>query len=130
GARAGTWHKQLSTHGAMGDDIAALGDDLVAQQVTCVVLEATGDYWKHYYYGLEDRLNLMLVNARHANNLPGRKPDISDAQWLTELAAHGLVRASFIPPAPIRRVRDLTRGRTLLTAEKSRELQRLEKLIE
>ncbi len=76
------------------------------------------------------RLNLMLVNARHAKNLPGRKTDISDAQWLTELAAHGLVRGSFVPPWPIRRLRDLTRQRTLLTAQHTREVQRLEKLLE
>lgn len=129
-ARAGTYRKKLSVHGAMRRDIAALGDHLVAEQVTLVVMEATGDYWKPFYYGLENRLNLMLVNARHAKNLPGRKTDISDAQWLTELAAHGLVRGSFIPPWPIRRLRDFTRQRTLLTKEKSREIQRLEKLIE
>lgn len=130
GARAGTYHKKLSTHGAMRGGIAALRDHLMAEQVTLVVMEATGDYWKPFYYALEDDLNLMLVNARHAKNLPGRKTDVSDAQWLTELAAHGLVRGSFIPPWPIRRLRDLTRQRTLLTSQKSRETQRLEKLIE
>ncbi|MBK8459384.1 MAG: transposase [Micropruina sp.] len=130
GARAGTYRKQLSVHGAMRRDITALGDHLVAEHVTLVVMEATGDYWKPFYYGLEDRLDLMLVNARHAKNLPGRKTDISDAQWLTELAAHGLVRGSFIPPWPIRKLRDLTRQRTLLTAQRTREIQRLEKLIE
>ena len=73
---------------------------------------------------------MMLVNARHAKNLPGRKTDVSDAQWLAELGAHGLVRGSFVPPWPIRRLRDLTRQRTLLTAQRSREIQQLEKLIE
>lgn len=130
GARAGTYRKQLSVHGAMRRDVVALGDYLVAEQVTLVVMEATGDYWKPFYYGLEGRVDLMLVNARHAKNLPGRKTDISDAQWLTELAAHGLVRGSFIPPWPIRELRDLTRQRTLLTTQKTREIQRLEKLIE
>ena len=113
GARAGTYRKKLSTHGAMRRDISELGDYLVAEQVSMVVMEATGDYWKPFYYGLEGRVELMLVNARHAKNLPGRKTDISDAQWLTELAAHGLVRGSFIPPWPIRRLRDLTRQRTI-----------------
>lgn len=98
--------------------------------MTLVVLEATGDYWKPFYYGLEDVLNVMLVNARHAKNLPGRKTDISDAQWLAELGAHGLVRGSFVPPWPIRQLRDLTRQRTLLTGQRSREIQQLEKLIE
>ncbi|QIX53705.1 IS110 family transposase [Rhodococcus sp. DMU1] len=130
GARPGTYRKQLSVHGAMRRDIAALREHLLAAQVTLVVMEATGDYWKPFYYALEDDLNLMLVNARHAKNLPGRKTDVSDAQWLTELAAHGLVRGSFIPPWPIRRLRDLTRQRTLLTTQKTRETQRLEKLIE
>lgn len=130
GARAGTYRKQLTVHGAMRRDIAALRDHLVAENVTLVVMEATGDYWKPFYYGLEDSLNLMLVNARHAKNLPGRKTDVSDAQWLTELAAHGLVRGSFIPPWPIRRLRGLTRQRTLLTTQRSREIQQLEKLIE
>lgn len=79
---------------------------------------------------LEDALNVMLVNARHAKNLPGRKTDISDAQWLAELGAHGLVRGSFVPPWPIHQLRDLTRQRTLLTGQRSREIQQLEKLIE
>jgi transposase len=130
GPRAGSYRKKLSTHGAMRRDIAELGDYLVAEQVSMVVMEATGDYWKPFYYGLEGRVELMLVNARHAKNLPGRKTDVSDAQWLTELAAHGLVRGSFIPPWPIRRLRDLTRQRTLLTRQEPREIQRLEKLME
>jgi transposase len=130
GARAGTYNKQITTHGAMRHDITALGDHLVAQGVSLVVMEATGDYWKPFYYGLEERLPLMLVNARHAKNMPGRKTDVSDAQWLTELAAHGLVRGSYIPPEPIRRLRDLTRQRTLLTKQRTREIQQMEKLIE
>ena len=114
----------------MHGDIVALRDHLLVEQVTLVVMEATGDYWKPYYYGLEDHLNVMLVNARHAKNLPGRKTDVSDAQWLAELGAHGLVRGSFVPPWPIRQLRDLTRQRTLLTTQRSREIQQLEKLIE
>jgi transposase len=72
----------------------------------------------------------MLVNARDAKNLPGRKTDVSDAAWLAQLAAHGLVRASFVPPEPIRRLRDLTRTRTAITRERTREAQRLEKVLE
>jgi transposase len=72
----------------------------------------------------------MLVNARDARNVPGRKSDVSDAAWLADLGAHGLVRASFVPPPPIRELRDLTRARTVITRERSREAQRLEKLLE
>lgn len=72
----------------------------------------------------------MLVNARHVKNLPGRKTDVADATWLAQLGAHGLVRGSFVPPAPIRQLRDLTRARTAITRERGRETQRLEKLLE
>lgn len=130
GARVRTFSKRISVHGAMHHDILALRDHLLAEQVTLVVMEATGDYWKPFYYGLEEHLNLMLVNARHAKNLPGRKTDVSDAQWLAELGAHGLVRGSFVPPWPIRQLRDMTRHRTLLTRQHSREVMQIEKLIE
>ncbi len=79
---------------------------------------------------MESELNVMLVNARHARNLPGRKTDVSDAQWLAELGAHGLVRGSFVPPEPIRELRDLTHARATFTQERTREIQRLEKLLE
>jgi transposase len=72
----------------------------------------------------------MLVNARQVKNLPGRRSDVSDATWLAQLGAHGLVRGSFVPPAPIRELRDLTRARTMMTRERGREIQRLEKLLE
>lgn len=72
----------------------------------------------------------MLVNARHAKNMPGRKSDVSDAAWLSQLGAHGLVRGSFVPPVPVRQLRDLTRTRTTVIRERAREIQRLEKLLE
>ena len=72
----------------------------------------------------------MLVNARQVKNLPGRKSDVSDSAWLAQLGAHGLVRGSFVPPAPIRQLRDLTRTRTAIVRERGREIQRLEKLLE
>ena len=75
-------------------------------------------------------VEVMLVNARHVKNLPGRKTDVSDATWLAQLGAHGLVRGSFVPPEPIRQLRDLTRARTAITRERGREVQRLEKLLE
>jgi transposase len=111
--------------------ILGLREHLIAERVSLVVMEATGYYWKPFYYLLEDAgFEVMLVNARQVKNLPGRKSDVSDATWLAQLGAHGLVRGSIVPPAPIRELRDLTRARTLMTRERGREIQRLEKLLE
>ena len=120
----------VTTWGSMTNQILALREHLLAEKVTCVVMEATGAYWKPFYYLLDDGLDVMLVNARDARNVPGRKSDVSDAAWLADLGAHGLVRASFVPPPPIRELQDLTRARTVITRERSREAQRLEKLLE
>jgi transposase len=121
----------VTTWGSMTNQILALREHLIEQRVTCAVMEATSDYWKPFYYLLEDAgFEVMLVNARHVKNLPGRKTDVADATWLAQLGAHGLVRASFVPPEPIRQLRDLTRARTAITRERSRETQRLEKLLE
>ena len=121
----------VTTWGSMTSQVLALRDHLVEQRVTCAVMEATGDYWKPFYYLLDDAgFEVLLVNARHVKNLPGRKTDVSDATWLAQLGAHGLVRGSFVPPEPIRQLRDLTRARTAITRERGREAQRLEKLLE
>lgn len=120
----------VTTWGSMTSQILALRDHLIEQKVTCVVMESTGDYWKPFYYLLEDAVNVMLVNARDARNRPGRKTDVSDAAWLADLGAHGLLRASLVPPAPIRRLRDLTRTRTMLKRDRGREVQRIEKILE
>jgi transposase len=120
----------VTTWGAMTNQILGLREHLLAESVTCVVMEATGAYWKPFYYLLDEGLEVMLVNARDARNVPGRKTDVSDAAWLADLGAHGLVRSSFVPPPPIRELRDLTRARTVITRERSREAQRLEKLLE
>jgi transposase len=128
--RAGADSK-VTTWSSMTGQILALRDQLIEQQVTLVVMEATGDYWKPFYYLLEDApFELVLVNARQVKNVPGRKTDVSDATWLAQLGAHGLVRGSFVPPQPVRELRDLTRTRTALTRERTREWQRLEKLLE
>jgi len=130
GGRAGT-KTAVRTWSSMTREILALREHLITAEVTCVVMEATSDYWKPFYYVLEDGpWELMLVHARHARNMPGRKTDVSDAAWLAQLGAHGLVRGSLVPPAPIRALRDLTRTRTALTRERDREVQRLEKLLE
>ncbi|EQD38475.1 transposase IS116/IS110/IS902 family protein [mine drainage metagenome] len=121
----------VTTWGSVTNQILLLRDHLIEQRVTLVVMEATSDYWKPFYYLLEDAsFEVMLVNARHAKNLPGRKTDVSDAAWLADLGAHGLVHGSFVPPEPIRELRDLTRTRTTLVRERAREIQRLEKLLE
>ena len=120
----------VTTWGAMSSQILALRDHLLAEKVTCVVIESTSDYWKPFYYLLEDELNVMLVNAHAVKNIPGRKSDVCDAAWLADLGAHGLIRASLVPPPPIRQLRDLTRARTVITRERTREAQRLEKLLE
>ena len=132
---AGPGHRNttetVTTWGSTTRQVLALRDHLVAERVTCAVMEATGDYWKPFYYLLEDAgFDVQLVNARHVKNLPGRKTDVSDATWLAQLGAHGLVRGSFVPPEPIRQLRDLTRARTAITRERGREAQRLEKLLE
>jgi len=130
GRRAGTFTRKVSTWGATTRQVLALRDMLVEAQVTVVAMEATGVYWKPFYYLFEDVLNVILVNPRHVKNVPGRKTDVSDCQWLADLTAHGLVKACFVPPAPIRRLRDLTRARTAVTRDRARVVQRLEKLLE
>jgi len=122
---------QVSTWSSMPAEVAKLREYLIEQDVTCVVMEATGDYWKPFFYVLEDGpFEVMLVNAHDAKNVPGRKTDVSDAAWLAQLGAHGLLRASFVPDEPIRRLRDLTRTRTAITRARVRETQRLEKVLE
>jgi transposase len=129
--RKGARTQQVKTFASMTNALLALRDWLLAEQVTVVSMEATGDYWKPVYYLLEDAgFELMLVNARDAKGLPGRKSDVSDSIWLCQLTECGLLRASMVPPEPIRRLRDLTRYRTVTIRERSREAQRLEKVLE
>jgi transposase len=110
----------------MTNQILALREHLLTEKGTCGLMEATSDYWKPFFYLLEDVLPVMLVNAHDAKNMPGRKSDVSDSAWLAELGAHGLLRGSLVPP-PIRRLRDLTRARTALTCDRGRQVQRIEK---
>ena len=116
--------------GATTASILELRDFLEREHVTVVAMEATSDYWKPFFYLLEETLPVVLVNAKAARNIPGRKSDVSDAAWLAQLAAHNLIRASFVPPEPIRELRDLTRARALATRDRAREIQRLEKFLE
>ena len=110
--------------------LLALRDWLAAYQVTLVGMEATGVYWKPVYYVLEEAFTCQLVNARHSRQLPGRKTDVADAAWLCQLLEHGMVRASFVPPKPIRELRNLTRYRTAQIEERTREAQRLDKVLQ
>ncbi|MNW30476.1 Transposase [compost metagenome] len=130
GRRANSFTTTVTTWGATTNQVLALRDFVLEQQATTVVMEATSDYWKPFYYVFEEVLPVMLVNARQAKNIPGRKTDVSDAAWLAQLAAHGLLRACFVPPEPIRELRDLTRARTIATEDRTREEQRLEKFLE
>jgi transposase len=123
--------KTVTTWPATTVSLLLLRDYLIAQQVTAVAMEATGDFWKPVYYVLEDAgFELIMANARMVKNIPGRKSDVNDSTWLAELAAHGLIRSSFVPPPPIRELRDLTRARTTLTRERGRAVQRLESVLE
>jgi transposase len=114
----------------MTAELLALRDWLKGLGVTHVAMEATGVYWKPVYYLLEDDFALLLVNAQHVKNVPGRKTDVQDAQWLCQLLEHGLVRSSYVPPKPIRELRDLTRYRKSLVWERAREANRLHKVLE
>lgn len=109
-----------------------LRDWLVSEGVTQVVMEATGIYWRPVWHVLEatGSFDLMLVNPAHFKNLPGRKTDVKDSEWLTQLLECGLLRGSFIPPADIAKLRDLTRYRTRIIGERVRETQRVQKLLE
>jgi transposase len=110
--------------------LLGLRDWLAAHRVQQVVMEATGVYWKAPWAILEDEFECLLVNARHVKQVPGRKTDVSDAAWLCRLAEAGLLKASFVPPKPIRQLRNLTRYRKTQIQERSREVNRLHKALE
>jgi transposase len=107
-----------------------LRDWLASFEVELVGMEATGVYWKPIYYMLEDNFELWLLNARHLKHVPGRKTDLKDAEWICQLVEHGLVRPSFVPPKEIRELRNLTRYRKVQIEERTREVQRLEKVLQ
>jgi transposase len=123
--------QEVRTFPTFTSGLEALAGWLAAEAVTQVVMEATGQYWKPVWYVLEEQgFELLLVNARHVKILPGRKTDVADAAWLAELLEHGLLRGSFVPPAPIRELRDLTRYRKRLIQAHAAEGQRIQKALE
>ena len=116
---------QTTTQGLL-----VLLDWLRSYGVTLVGMESTGVYWRPIYYVLEDHFECWLLNAHHLRNVPGRKTDVKDAEWICQLVEHGLVRPSFVPPREIRELRDLVRYRKALIEERTREVQRLEKVLQ
>ena len=122
--RAGGREQQLAEFQTTVRGLVALRDWLEAHQVTHVAMEATGVYWQPVWHVLEDGFELMLVNARHVKQVPGRKTDVSDAAWLCQLMEAGLLRGSFVPPKPQRQLRTLTRYRKTQIQERQREANR------
>src|SRR2546427_269456 len=122
--------QHVRTFGTAAPDLLALRDWLEAHQVTQVAMESTGVYWKPVFYVLEESLTCLLVNAAHVQKVPGRKTDVQDCVWLAQLLEHGLLRGSFVPPAPLRELRELTRYRRQLVQEHAREANRVQKVLE
>jgi transposase len=118
------------TFGTMTADILALSDWLTSKQITHVVVESTGEFWKPIYNLLEGHFEVLVANAKHVKNVPGRKTDVKDAEWLADLLRHGLLRGSFIPPQAQRDLRDLTRQRTNLVQDRATVVNRLHKVLE
>jgi transposase len=126
----GKVQKETRTFRSVTPDLLVLHDWLLAHRVTHVAMESTGVYWKPVFNLLEGDFTVLLVNAAHIKTVPGRKTDVRDCEWIADVLAHGLVRGSFIPPEPIRDLRDLTRYRKCLIDERVREINRLQKLLE
>lgn len=121
---------ETKTFGTTTPDLLELHDWLLAWPVSHVTMESTGDFWKPVYNVLEDTFEVLLVNAQHVHNVPGRKTDAKDSEWLAELMLHGLLKPSFIPPKPQRALRDTTRYRTTVIQERTRIVNRVQKLLE
>ncbi len=122
--------QQTETFRATLAGLAELREWLAQLGVTLVGMEATGVYWKTVFQALEERFECWLLNAQHLRNVPGRKTDVKDSEWICQLVEHGLVRPSFVPPPEIRRLRDLTRLRKAQVNERTRTIQRLEKVLQ
>ena len=122
--------KRVKTFSTMTVDLLTLADWLRSFQVTHVAMESTGVFWKPVFNLLEEDFTVILINAQHMKAVSGRKTDIKDSEWITDLLRHGLLKASFIPPQPIRVLRDLSRYRTTLVQERSQEVNRLQKTLE
>jgi transposase len=122
--------QETRSFATMTADLMALGDWLATWGVTHIAMESTGVYWKPVFHLLEARFHVILVNAQHIKRVPGRKTDVKDAEWIAQLLQHGLLTASFIPPPPIRQLRDLTRQRTTLIRQRATLANRVQKVLE
>jgi len=129
GARGEKQH-EVRTFSTMTVDLLALSDWLSGLGVTHVAMESTGEFWKPVYNILEGNFEFLVVNAKHIKNVPGRKTDVKDAEWIADLLRHGLLRGSFIPPQAQRDLRDLTRQRTNLVQDRTAVVNRLQKVCE
>jgi transposase len=126
----GRVHQEVRTFSTMTRDLLALSDWLVAEGVTHAAMESTGVYWRPVHNLLEGRCELLLVNAQHMKQVPGRKTDVKDCEWIAQLLQHGLLRGSFVPPQPIRELRELTRQRTQMVGQKASVANRIQKVLE
>lgn len=126
----GRAHEEVRTFGTMTALLLVLADWLLETGVTHVAMESTGVYWKPIYHVLEGQFELLLVNAQHIKQVPGRKTDVKDCAWIAQLLQHGLLKSSLVPPPFQRELRDLTRQRTQLVGEQSRVAQRIQKVLE
>lgn len=127
---AGRVVRDVRTYGASTRELTELADWLAGLGCTHVAMESTGVYWKPVWHVLEGRFELVLANAMHIRNIPGRKSDVKDAEWVGELLAHGLLRNSFVPPETTQELRDLTRTRKQMVRELARHTQRIQKTLE
>lgn len=123
-------HHEVRSFATTTQGLLALGEWLNSHHCTHVAMEATGVYWKPVWHLLEGQVELVLANAQHIRNVPGRKTDVNDATWIADLLAHGLIRSSFVPPAAIQELRDLTRTRKQLVREISQHSLRIQKVLE
>jgi transposase len=126
----GLWQVETRTFKTMTVDLLALADWLRVAGVTHVAMESTGVYWKPIFNILESEFEVLLVNAKHIKQVPGRKTDVKDAQWIAQLLRHGLLKGSYIPETPQRALRDLVRYRTKLIQQRSSEINRVQKVLE
>jgi transposase len=123
-------HQEVRSFPTTTSGLQSLDEWLSSHACTHVAMEATGVYWKPVWHILETDFELVLANAAHIKNVPGRKTDVNDATWIADLLAHGLIRSSFVPPAPIQELRDLTRTRKQLVREISQHSSRIQKILE
>ena len=122
--------RDCRTYGTTSHQLLELSSWLSSHRVTHVVMEATGSYWKSVWHVLEGQFELVLAHPASIRNLPGRKSDVNDATWMADLLAHGLVRGSFVPPAEISALRELTRTRKQFVREVARHTQRIQKILD